>query len=463
MILRRSLAFRLFAGAAAWALVLLLLGAFALTTLYERSVLRTLDNRLTSVVGALVAAAETGEGGEVILARRPSDPDYGRVFSGRYWEILDLPAGAEERGDPEVLLVSRSLWDEQLQVPSGLVVDVASTPGQVFSIDTKGPEGVPLRLTAQAVQLPNRPGLVVMMAAEDRGPADRDVRNFAITSGVMFLFFAALIAAGVFVQVRIGLGPVLRMRSSVADVREGNAERVDGDFPNELQPLADELNATLDHSRELVERSRTHVGNLAHALKTPLAVLTNEARNADGDLARLMEKQTGIMASQVDHHLRRARAAAHAKAIGARTEAGMVVSDLARTLQKIYARRGISITAELEPGLVFRGERQDLEEMIGNLMDNACKWAASEVTVKAARAGERVLAIAIEDDGPGLSEEQQKTALQRGVRLDEQAPGTGLGLSIVADLAKAYEGEIELGRSELGGLRAVVMLPSTLR
>lgn len=459
MILRRSLAFRLFAGAAAWALVLLLLGAVALTTLYQRSVMRTLDNRLTSVVGALVAAAETDPGGDVVLARRPSDPDYSRVFSGRYWEILDIP----EEGQSRVLVVSRSLWDEQLAVPPRLIDAARAAPGQVIGIDTKGPDAVPLRLIGQAVRLQNRPDLVLMMAAEDKRPADREVRNFAITSALMFLMFAALIAAGVFVQVRIGLAPVLRMRGSVAEVREGNADRVDGDYPNELQPLADELNATLDHSRELVERSRTHVGNLAHALKTPIAVLTNEARSAEGELARLVEKQTDLMASQVDHHLRRARAAAHAKAIGARTETAMVVSDLTRTLQKIYERRGVTLKSDIEPGLVFRGERQDLEEMIGNLMDNACKWAKSEVLVTTRRDAERLLAISIEDDGPGITDEQMKSALQRGVRLDEQAPGTGLGLSIVSDLAKAYDGEVQLSRSDLGGLRAVVTLPATLR
>ncbi len=459
MILRRSLAFRLFAGAAAWALVLLLIGAIALTTLYQRSVIRTLDNRLTSVVGGLVAAAETGPAGDVVLSRQPSDPDFSRVFSGRYWEILDLPLEAS----PRVLIASRSLWDEQLAVPPSLLDAARAAPGQVVSIDTKGPEAVSLRLIGQAVQLQNRDDLVLFLSAEDRGPADREVRNFALTSGIMFLFFAALIAAGVFVQVRIGLAPVLRMRGSVAEVREGDAERVDGEFPNELQPLADELNATLDHSRELVERSRTHVGNLAHALKTPIAVLTNEARVGDGDLARLVEKQTGIMASQVDHHLRRARAAAHAKAIGARTETAMVISDLTRTLRKIYGRDGISLSAEVEPGLIFRGERQDLEEMIGNLMDNACKWARSTVMVTSARKSERLLLIAIEDDGPGITDEDMKSALQRGVRLDEQAPGTGLGLSIVADLAKAYEGDIELSRSQLGGLRAEISLPATVR
>jgi signal transduction histidine kinase len=457
---RSSLAFRLFAGAAAWALVLLLLGAIALTTLYQRSVLRTLDDRLTSVVGALVAAAEIDAGGDVALARRPSDPAYGRVFSGRYWQILDDDGSAD---GGEVLAVSRSLWDEVLSPGGDLVDALRQDPGAVVTMDTKGPSGEPLRLTGQAVQLSGRSELALVMAAEDRRPADRDVRNFAITSGLMFLAFAALIAAGVFFQVRIGLAPVLRMRDRVAEVREGHAERVDGRFPAELQPLADELNAMLDHSRELVERSRTHVGNLAHALKTPIAVLTNEARTSEGPLADLVGRQTSVMTEQVEHHLRRARAAAHAKAVGARTEVAGTIDDLARTLGKINAARGLAISVDAPEELRFRGERQDLEEMVGNLMDNACKWARGTVRVAAERTGERTLAIVIEDDGPGLDEAESRAALQRGVRLDEQAPGSGLGLAIVSDLAHAYDGELTLSRSELGGLCARIDLPATSR
>lgn len=458
---RASLAFRLFAGAAAWALVLLLLGAVALTTLYQRSVLRTMDDRLSSVVEALVAAAETDPGGGIALARRPSDPAYDRVFSGRYWQIIDGPE--MEGGGHQSLVVSRSLWDEVLSPPDPLMQSALASPGQLMAFDTKGPSGEPLRLTAQAVQLPSRAEMVIMMAAEDREPADREVRNFAITSAIMFLGFATAIAAGVFFQVRIGLAPVLRMRDSVAEVREGNTDRVDGEFPVELQPLADELNAMLDHSRELVERSRTHVGNLAHALKTPIAVLTNEARASEGELASLVQRQTGVMTEQVEHHLRRARAAAHAKALGARTPLGATVGGLARTLEKINRARGIRITTEVEADLNFKGERQDLEEMIGNLMDNACKWSGGLVHVTAGRTAPRELAVTIEDDGPGLTEDECASALQRGVRLDEQAPGSGLGLAIVSDLAKAYGGELSLSRSELGGLAARISLPATGR
>jgi signal transduction histidine kinase len=293
------------------------------------------------------------------------------------------------------------------------------------------------------------------------------VRRFALISGLMFLGFATAIAAGVFVQVRIGLAPVLRMGASVAEVREGRSERVEGRFPVELQGLADELNSLLDHSRDIVERSRTHVGNLAHALKTPIAVLTNESRGRDDELAQLVARQTEAMSQQVDHHLRRARAAAHAKAVGARTEIAPLVVDLARTLRRIYAHEGVTIETELDPDLVFRGERQDLEDMLGNLIDNACKYSNGFVQITMLRdgvedgpgEGRRAL-ILIEDDGPGLDEAACAAATERGVRLDEQAPGSGLGLAIVADLARAYEGGLTLDRAEMGGLRARLDLPA---
>jgi signal transduction histidine kinase len=459
VIARNSLALRLFAGAAAWAVVLLLLGAIALTTLYQRSVLKTMDDRLINVAEALVAAAETDPDGVLTLARRPSDPAYGRVFSGRYWQIID-PVVGEDGIDR---LVSRSLWDETLYVPPEALNEAAAQAGQVVSGESKGPGDEPLYLIVQSIVLPDRDMPVIMIAAEDRRPADRDVRNFAITSGVMFIAFAAAIAAGVFFQVRIGLSPVLRMRTSVADVREGRSEHVDGQFPSELQPLADELNAMLDHSRELVERSRTHVGNLAHALKTPLAVLSNESRESDGKLADMVSKQSEIMSKQVDHHLRRARAAAHAKAMGARTDVGPMLEDLTRTLTKIYAHRDVVIDTSCEANLKFRGERQDLDEMVGNLLDNACKWAAGQVRVSALLGEDGRLNIRIEDDGPGVDETEAASALLRGVRLDEQAPGTGLGLAIVSDLARAYEGEVSLSRSDMGGLNVLLELPAPPR
>ncbi|MFS2318182.1 sensor histidine kinase [Maricaulis sp. D1M11] len=459
MIDRNSLALRLFAGAAVWALILLLIGAVALTFLFRQSVMGTLDERLTSATDSIMATMERDEDQVWTVRRPPTDPRYERIFSGVYWEIQRAQSPVDEFR----LAASRSLWDETLHLTPRMRDTLLSSAGTTLTASLKGPDGEPLRLVVRGVRMPGEDGLILVIAAEDRRPADQAVRQFGFASLGMFFVFAAAIAAGVFVQVRIGLEPVLRMRKSVAEIREGLTRRVDGRYPAELQPLADELNAMIDHSQELVERSRTHVGNLAHALKTPIAVLTNESRTEGGEFAGLVERQTQIMSEQVDHHLRRARAAAHAKAIGARTEVGPLIEDLTRTLKKIYGREGVVIEAEQAEGLVFRGERQDLEEMVGNLADNACKWSNGLVQVTARPEDEHHFAVIVEDDGPGMSQDGYAQALGRGVRLDEQAPGSGLGLSIVLDLAKAYDGDIELSKSELGGLRACLILPSIKR
>jgi signal transduction histidine kinase len=346
----------------------------------------------------------------------------------------------------------------------GALADAAlADPGARAIGRVTGPDGEVLRVHAQALTLGDDPRWVVFAAAEDRAPADRDVVRFALVVAGFFALFAMLLAISVYWQVRFGLAPVLRMGRAVAAVRDGEEARVAGAYPAELIPLAGELNALLDHSREVVERARTHVGNLAHALKTPLTVLSNEARGAEGPLADLVERQTQAMSDQVAHHLRRARAAANARAIGARTPVSGVLDDLGRTLQKIYGRDGKTLVWSCEPELAFRGERQDLEDLVGNLMDNACKWARRDVRVTASAAEGGAWRLCVEDDGPGLSEAEREQALARGVRLDEQAPGTGLGLAIVSDLARAYGGALTLDASELGGLRAQLDLPGGRR
>ncbi|WP_421786031.1 ATP-binding protein [Hyphobacterium sp.] len=455
---RRSLVRRLVATSAIWILIALVAVALALTTLFRQSVLRALDDRLTAVVANIVATSEPAADGAVLPSRPPPDPRYERIFSGRYWQInrLDGESVGPVAGN------SRSVWDEPIPVRPRVERRLMNNFGQPITYNAHGPDRQPLRVVGQAIELPGEGGRILVLAAEDRRPADAEVQRFAFISIGIFLVFGIVLAAGVILQVRIGLSPVFRMRDAVADVREGRSQRVEGDYPVELQPLGDELNSLLNHSREVVERARTHVGNLAHALKTPIAVLMNETSGDDSESARLVRRQTETMSRQVDHHLRRARAAAHAKAIGAQCSVGDVVDDITRTLGKIYARQTKTITAEGHKGLLFRGERQDLEEMVGNLADNACKWAAREVRICSGTETDRTFFILVEDDGPGMSRDQREQALQRGVRLDEEVSGTGLGLSIVVDLARVYGGELELGHSKMGGLAAKLILPGRI-
>jgi signal transduction histidine kinase len=265
-------------------------------------------------------------------------------------------------------------------------------------------------------------------------------------------------------QVRFGLAPLKRISEGLAAIRAGTAERLAGQFPFEIAPLARETNALIDANREIVERARTHVGNLAHALKTPLSVMVNEASaRGDDPLANKVLEQADIMRDQVARHLERARLSARLTVVGNVTDVLPVVSALARTMEKIYLDRGIAIDVEAPTPVRFKGEQQDLEEMVGNLVDNACKWAQARVSIEVMAATEGahpVVRIVVDDDGPGLDADQREQVTHRGQRLDETKPGSGLGLSIVVELATLYGGELNLGTAPIGGLRAELVLPA---
>jgi signal transduction histidine kinase len=262
-----------------------------------------------------------------------------------------------------------------------------------------------------------------------------------------------------FFQVRFGLLPLRAIRHDLAAIRSGDAESLEGELPDEIRPLQTELNALIQSNRDVVDRARTHVGNLAHALKTPLSVISNEARSHGGLLSDKVVEQAEIMRTQITHHLDRARVAARSGVIGDVTDVAPVLEALKRALDRIYGERGIKLEVHASPDLKFQGEKQDLEEMAGNLMDNACKWAKARVSVTADSGPGESLTVTVDDDGPGLTKAERERAVKRGQRLDESKPGSGLGLSIVADLAHLYKGRFELEPSPNGGLRARLTLP----
>jgi signal transduction histidine kinase len=291
-----------------------------------------------------------------------------------------------------------------------------------------------------------------------------EVQNeIARFNGTLIWSFAILgfgLILGVFLQVRVGLEPLKRVSDALARIRDGKARRLDGKFPAEIEPLASELNSLIEHSAEVVGRARTHVSNLAHFLKTPLTVLSSEASAQPGPLADAVMRQVVTMRRQVDHYLARARAAGALDVLGNRTPVKPVLDDLARVLKRIHAERGLEITVDCPQSLAFRGERQDLEEMAGNLIDNACKWAHARVAVAAHRTSGTSFELRVDDDGPGLDPEERALVGERGERLDESVPGTGLGLAIVRDIAKLYGGSFTLDTAPQGGLEARISLPA---
>lgn len=451
---RPSLVRRLVLLAFGWSLMVLVVTGLVLTALFHQAALSRFDQGLNDVVQGLYSGSSLDKDGKV-QAPLITDIRALRAYSGRYWQIAEpSPRGLKP------LVRSRSLFDAELAAPSDLSEKLQKAPGVVAYYDVAGPDNQPLRAAALLARLPGRSLPVVFMAAEDRSPVDRDDRRFAAATALALLLLGAGLILAVVVQVRVGLKPLFDLRRDIANVRQGKAERLAGAYPSELEPVAQELNALLSHNQEVVARQRTHVGNLAHALKTPLSVMQAEAERHTGDFASIVKRQTQAMREQVDHYLRRARAAARAQGSGERTLIEPVIDELARTLEKIFQDRGIGIDWTCPPDLAFLGERQDLQEIIGNVLENACKWAQGEVSVQVQAATAGRFLVVIEDDGPGLPPERRAEVLQRGARLDETAPGSGLGLSIVDELARAYGGWVQLAGARLGGLRVDISLPA---
>ena len=305
--------------------------------------------------------------------------------------------------------------------------------------------------------LPGRANPVIFAAAQDRGHIDTDFRRFMIVTAAALLLLGVGLVAAVVLQVRLGLAPLFTVGREIAAVRKGKLQRLSEDYPSEIAPLAHEINALLNYNQEVVERQRTHVGNLAHALKTPIAVMQAEAQATPGAFSEVVSRQASAMQAHVDHHLRRARAAARSITSGERTEVAPILDELSRMLSRVHPDGEIDWDAPDD--LFFLGERQDLMEMVGNLMENACRWRSTRLKIVAAEEGPNRLRVTVEDDGPGLREDERTAVMKRGERLDESAPGSGLGLAIVDELSRAYGGSLVLGDSRLGGLRIDLHLP----
>lgn len=453
-----SLVSSLVRAALLWAVPGLILVTMALGLVSRNSSYQSFDEPLESAVLGLIASVETGNDGALRLSRELPEPRYQRALSGRYWVI-----GSVENGDEIVpILSSRSLYGASLLVSGATISQLAEQSQDPVRFTTAGPDvdaGETLRAVARQVVLPNMTTPVVVLAAADREPVIRSIRNFILTAVVLLLILTLGLIFAVYAQVRLGLRPLFDLGRRIADVREGRAVSVEGDYPPEISPLATELNSLISHNKSIVERAQTHVGNLAHALKTPIAVLRNEAQAADTTPSKIVAKQTESMAAQVDHHLRRARAAARGQAIGVRAEIDPVIDGLVRTLPRIYRDKDLTIDKMGDTGLIFRGHPRDLEDMAGNLMDNAAKWTKTRIDVQVTKIEDGFCLITISDDGPGLTADEIETAIKRGARLDEATPGSGLGLSIVKDLADAYKGALTFSRSDAGGLKAELRLP----
>jgi signal transduction histidine kinase len=451
-----SLALRLFLSATVWTVLILLVTGFVLSGLYRDSVERAFDRRLGVYLKTLIADIASPEVPVAKTGQMLGEPLFELPLSGWYWQVTRL-----DRATPEVIS-SRSLWDRNL--PHLSSQHVGRDADGIRKSYVQGPEDQRLRLVERNIDLGDE-GRYMVAVGGDAAELDDEVLAFEGAITGTFAALAVVLLLTTLFQVRFGLAPLSRISRGLAAIRSGRSEKLEGSFPVEIEPLARETNALIDANREIVERARTHVGNLAHALKTPLSVMMNEASaRGDDPLAAKVKEQTSIMRDQVSRHLERARLAARTSVVAAVTDVVPVVRALTRTMEKTHHDRNLAIALDLPAEARFRGERQDLEEMVGNLVDNACKWASSRIAIEVLTdepaPGRDNVRIVVDDDGPGLTPAEREQVAQRGLRLDESKPGSGLGLSIVVELADLYGGALNLGTAPIGGLRAELVLPA---
>jgi signal transduction histidine kinase len=444
---RGNLRFRLLAGAAVWVIVALVIAGLGLSRLFEAEVARRQADELINHLNQLTAALEVDSTGRPVLVGTLSDPRFRQPYSGLYWQVSS-PAGG--------LLRSRSLWDVTLELPPA-----ALQPAHEHEVP--GPRGSRLLVVERRLQQGENPGGLLRVAVGvDRAEIDKAVHGFdqALATSLGLLAVALLSAA--VVQVWIGLRPLAGLRSGLAAIRGGRSRHLDGTFPNEIQPLVDDLNNLLAHDAALIERARAQAGNLAHGLKTSLTALLAESdelmTRGETELAAQLRVEVMRIRRHVDHYLARARAAGARDLPGVTCNAQACIAPLLGMFRRLKSEREIEIVNRVDAAHRFRGEAQDLEDMLGNLIDNACKWAKRCVRI-ASRTEDGQLVICVDDDGPGLSLEQREEVFARGRRLDESVPGSGLGLTITREIAELYGGTVELDEAPLGGLRAYLRLP----
>lgn len=423
-----------------WLAASLLATGLLLAHLFKIHAEEGFDAELAGQIDELAALADLDANGRALIPNPPADPRFGRAYSGWYWLVVDN--GQESQR-------SRSLWDGDLHLPLPL-------PDQAFTLT--GPRGEKLRALARGLRLSEQAQSSIFVVAGPQDRIDAATWDFASHLILTFVLLGAGLIAAILLQITWGLRPLQRLRLALADIRAGRSKRLDGRFPFEISPLTNEVNELIEHNAKTVERARTHAGNLAHALKTPLAALMNEANARPGPEGQRLMTLAQEMNASITHHLKRARIAAAKGGLGQRTELADTAARLIQAIGKLKADRPLKSTLEGVRGLWFLGERQDLEEMLGVLIENAFTWANRRVRVTLGHEGGRI-SVLIEDDGPGIPKERQAEMLERGKRLDESVPGSGLGLSIALDLAEAYGGALTLDESALGGLLVRLELP----
>lgn len=442
--IRNSLTFRLVVTSVVWVTLTLAVVAILLSLMFQRHVEEHFDAFLFDHLEENVAAGRIDDKGQFFMNWVPADRRFNQPLSGWYWQV--------NKGR-SVIATSSSLANKFLTFKLSDIDNVTEIQKII------GPRKERLRIAVLNVLLDESEQLYTFVIAGSVSIIEDDIEDFTTDLAITLMVMGVGLITVILLQIRFGLKPLRLLKNALQDVRSGDERRLPENFPVEVQSTVHELNAMMDHSEALLERARTQVGDLAHALKNPLSVIKNEANNIKGESGKILIEKANAMGGYVERYLSRARAAGSGNVIGASVHVESIVEDICYLMEHVYQDRPIIIELNALGALYFKGDAQDLEEMLGNLMDNACKWAKSKVKVSGQSKGGRLF-LYVEDNGPGIPELEQETVLQRGQRLDEAVPGNGLGLGIVLDLAILYKGSLTLEKSSMGGLCAVLELPA---
>ena len=429
-----SLRRRLILAATVWLAVFISCASYAVPNVIRSYLVHQENRQLSLYLDQISAFVSVNDQQIINISSTLSNPLFQTPYSGLYWSIT---SGKQH-------LRSRSLWDAKLK---------KTDAGQYL-----GPDNQSLLTAHRTVYLPDHAEALNMMVAVNENTLTATIRQLTDSLWIILGVMALGILLMIWLQISWSLLPLKRLQKKLKEVREGEAENLDGKYPTEIMPVIDDLNALLFHYQELLLRARNHAGNLSHALKTPISILNNEVNKLPQEAQTHFKPALNQLQQHIDYHLGRARMAGSTHILSAKTPLSIRIDAISMAMEKVYLHRDVMMINELDSELFVAIERRDLDEILGNFIENGYKWAESMIRVHQIEHDDKI-AIVMEDDGPGIPEDQYKRVLQRGVRLDESTPGTGLGMNIASELTHSYHGELTLSKSKMGGLKITLILP----
>ena len=446
-----SLAVRLFFSATIWIIFTLVSAGLLLSDLNEKTNFTAFDDRLNLLLETLIGASRVDSSDSITVVSTIGDPRFFQPYSGWYWQV---------NNGTKTLVRSRSMWDQVFTSDKRLIGGRSQFIDSVNQMNEsdKFIETKKLHIIERNISFPGIDSPVTFIVSGDTEEYQQNINKFDNTLSVILFILGTGLMIAVFLQVKFGLLPLNKIKASLFKVRNGDEDKLKESYPLEVQPLASEINELLDHNAKIIDRAKTHVGNLAHVLKTPLAVISNEIKAKDN----IMNNQVILMKRHIDRYLKKA----HLESVGTFSREKINIIDLVKKMisifKKLYPEVQINLDESVQEAFVF-GSMDDLEEVIGNIIENACKYGKNKIEVEIRISEKNNLKLVITDDGLGLSQEQMNKVFARGFRIDEQKPGTGLGLNIVKDIVETYmKGKVTLSKSKLGGLEVNILLPLSM-